>query len=234
MSDKNTLPNPYGREKLDLSSVSISAANKEWFARDVQAKNHTATHWDQTYNLTNHTCSRWARMYMKNGFIAETGRPHVFGTADKKELKVMIEQGHYDTRTSEFNKKAQDLSLHRQMTTFKRSDLHTSIPSVSTMKRLDAELGLKNANAEKTTMARAKAISDIRNLASFAAANHFMVPVINVNLIINADATQCRTSGESTNHVQVKVVKGRNSNIDPMKVLPDKNECLTAFLSNII
>ena len=100
------------------------------------------------------------------------------------------------------------------------------------MKRIDAELDHKNANAEKTTMAiseRAKAIPDIQNLASFAAANHFMVPMINVNLIINADATQCRRSGESTNHVQVKVVKGRNSNIDPMKVLPGKNEYLTAF-----
>jgi len=94
---------------------------------------------------------------------------------------------------------AQDLSLNRIIFTFKRSVLYTSIPGVSTMKRLDAELCIKNANAEKTTMARAKAVSDIRNLASFAAANHFMVPMINVNLIINADATQCRTSGESTN-----------------------------------
>ena len=59
---------------------------------------------------------------MKSGFIAENGRPHVFGKADKKKLKVMIDQVHYDTRTSEFNKKAQDLSLKRQITTFKRSD----------------------------------------------------------------------------------------------------------------
>ena len=34
-------------------------------------------------------------MYMKSEFIAETGRPHVFGKTDKKKLKVMLEQGHY-------------------------------------------------------------------------------------------------------------------------------------------
>ena len=47
--------------------------------------------------------------------------------------------------------------------------------------------------------------------------------------MINADATQCRTSGEITRKVRVKVNKGRNSSIDPMKVLPVKNESLTAF-----
>jgi hypothetical protein len=84
--------------------------------------------------------------------------------------------------------------------------------SVSVLKRLDTELGLKTANAEKTTMVRAKTISDIRNLATFAAANHFMVPMTSFNLIINGDAAQCRTSGESTAKVQVKVVKSRISN----------------------
>ena len=97
------------------------------------------------------------------------------------------------------------------------------------MKRLDKELGLKDANVEKTTIARANAISDIRNLASFAAANHLMVPITNFNLIINVDATQCKTSGESTQKVEVKVKKGRNTNHDPLKVLPGENESLTSL-----
>ena len=77
------------------------------------------------------------------------------------------------------------------------------------MKRLDEELGLKVANAEKTTAAHAMAISDIRNLASFAAANHLMIPMTNVNRITNTDATQCQTSGESTQKVRVKVFNDR-------------------------
>jgi hypothetical protein len=64
---------------------------------------------------------------------------------------------------------------------------------------------------------------------AFAAANHLMVPIINFNLIINADATQCKTSGESTQKVEVKVEKGRNTNHDPLKVLPGENESLTSL-----
>ena len=229
MSYKNTLPNPYGREKLDLSNAFIPAANKEWFARDILAKNHTGVYWDKMYNLAPDSSSRWSRLYKTNGFISEPGRPPIFHTKDKNELKVMVQRGDYDTRTVDFNLKAQELAVNRQVNTFKREKYDTTIPSVSVMKRLDVELGLKNANAEKTTIARANAISDIRNLASFAAATHFMVPTTNLNLMINADATQCRTSGEITRKVRVKVNKGRNSSIDPMKVLPVKNESLTAF-----
>jgi hypothetical protein len=100
MSCKNILPNPYGRERLDLSLVFIPAANIEWFARDVMAEKHSAAHWEKTYNLKPDTCSRWARMYVKNGFIAERGRPRKFSVADKKELKAMVDQRDYDTRTT--------------------------------------------------------------------------------------------------------------------------------------
>jgi hypothetical protein len=52
----------------------------------------------------------------------------------------------------------------------------------------------KTRMLQKTTLARAAAISDIRNLATFTAANHAMVPITNHNLIIFADANQCQTS----------------------------------------
>ena len=59
------------------------------------------------------------------------------------------------------------------------------------LKRLDYELRHKDANAGKTPIARANAISRIQNLASFVSY------VTNFNLIINVDATRCKTSGES-------------------------------------
>ena len=71
------------------------------------------------------------------------------------------------------------------------------------MKRLDEELGLKDA--EKTTAADAMAISDIRNFVFFAAAHHLMVPMTNFYLIRNADETQCQTRYESILKVRVKV-----------------------------
>lgn len=100
---------------------------------------------------------------------------------------------------------------------------------ITTLRRLDDELGFVNKNAEKTTLARAAAVSDIRNLATFIAANHYMVPITNSNLIMNADATQCLTSGEAKRKVKVKVLKGRNTSDDPLKVLPTDKDSLTAF-----
>ena len=63
-------------------------------------------------------------------------------------------------------------------------------------------------------MARANSILDIRNLA---AATHFMVPMTNYNLIINVDATQCRTSGEITK--KVRVVEYRYTQTDSTVIL---------------
>ena len=48
---KNQLPNPYGRKSVDLSGVHIPPTHKEWFARDILARNHTGVHWDTTYIL---------------------------------------------------------------------------------------------------------------------------------------------------------------------------------------
>jgi hypothetical protein len=225
----NLLPNPYGRKKLDLSSVNIPTANKEWFAKDIISKNHSGAHWDRTYNLPKCCSSTWARNYLKRGFIGENGRPTLFADKEKKSLMTMLNETVYDTRSKDFQEKAIELSIQRQRQVLHKSSNEITIPSITTMKRLDEDLGLDDRKAEKTTLARARAISDIRNLASFIAANHCMIPKTNVNLIINADATQCKTSGESTKKIKVKVAKGRNTSIDPLKVLPAENESLTAF-----
>ena len=39
MYAKNQLPNPYGRQSVDLSGIHIPAAHKEWFARDILSEN---------------------------------------------------------------------------------------------------------------------------------------------------------------------------------------------------
>ena len=90
MLTKNTLPNPYGRQRLDLSSSVISTSNKEWFARDTLAKNNTGVHWDRTYNFPRNTGAGWKRIYEEKGFILEPGRPPTFSESNKKELKIMI------------------------------------------------------------------------------------------------------------------------------------------------
>ena len=123
MLTKNTLPNPYGRQRLDLSSSVIPTSNKEWFARDILAKNHTGVHWDRTYNFPRNTCAGSKRIYEEKGFILEPGRPPTFSESNKKELKIMIEHNDYDTRTSAFNEKAQELAIDRQVNTLKNLEV---------------------------------------------------------------------------------------------------------------
>lgn len=132
-------------------------------------------------------------------------------------------------RTTEFKEKAIKLSTDRQVEELKKDPMDVSVPSASTLRRLDKELGLKNKNAEKGTIARALAISGIRNLATFVAANHYMGPITNNNLIINADATQCQTSGEAKKKTKVKVSSGRNTSVDPLKVSSTETESLPCY-----
>ena len=84
MYAKNQLPNPYGRQSVDLSGIHIPAAHKEWFARDVLARNHTGVHWDTTYNLPKNTTAGWSRIYKSTGHILEPGRPAVFAEKEKR------------------------------------------------------------------------------------------------------------------------------------------------------
>ena len=87
-------------------------------------------------------------------------------------------------------------------------------------------MNLSNKNAERHTLARAAAESDIRNLVSFAAANHWMISHCNHKLFINADATQFQVGGSLKQTMKVKAYNGRTR---PDKVLPSENENLTSY-----
>ena len=83
--------------------------------------------------------------------ILDLDSPATFAKNEKRELKLMVDK---NRPINILNKNA--------------IDMITSCKAV--LKRLDYELGHKDANAGKTTIARANAISRIQSLASFAAA----------------------------------------------------------------
>ena len=91
----------------------------------------------------------------------------------------------------------------------KNTGWQTKTVSIKYLNNIKSSIGFKNGNAERTmsneeiTIARAKAISDIRNIASFAAANHYIVPKVNYKLVINADATQFQLGGDSKRKTKV-------------------------------
>ena len=95
----------------------------------------------------------------------------------------------------------------------KNTGWQTKTVSMKYLNNIKSSIGFKNGNAERTmsneeititiARAKAKAISDIRNIASFAAANHYIVPKVNYKLVINADATQFQLGGDSKRKTKV-------------------------------
>jgi superfamily II DNA or RNA helicase len=73
-----------------------------------------------------------------------------------------------------------------------------------TIGRIEAKLDIRTGVAEETTEARAKALEDIRNMISFAAAYHYIVSKVHPTLIINADATQLNVFSNIMNKPKVK------------------------------
>ena len=84
MYPKNHLPDPCGGETVvDLSVIYIPAASKEWFARDILAKN-IGVHWDNVYNLHKNITAGWSMIFKSVGHILEPGRPALFSEKEKK------------------------------------------------------------------------------------------------------------------------------------------------------
>ena len=80
----------------------------------------------------------------------------------------------------------------------------TLLPSPRTPKRLDTKLGLRNAHAETTTVARANACLSIRNTVSFAVMNKLMSTVVPPQLQLNVDSTQCCVGSKDNGRIVVK------------------------------
>ena len=77
-------------------------------------------------------------------------------------------------------------------------------PCRQTLFRTEKRLSIGSGIAEETTNARAVATRSIWNAVSFAAMNIAMVPLVNVHLICNLDATQFAVGDSKGGRVEVK------------------------------
>jgi hypothetical protein len=221
--------NPFGRSRLSLKTSDLTIDQKVWLGMDVLEGKHSGAYWDARYNLPKNTVKNWANKLRDHGVILKQGRPSRLSTKEINILHEYIDNGDYDMPTKSFNDLADDLAHERAC-----NDLKRPLPSSYTLPRtnrreLDKKMNLSNKNAERHTLARAAAESDIRNLVSFAAANHWMTSNCNHKLYINADATQFQFGGCLKQTTKVKAYNGRNANTHPYKVLPSENENLTSF-----
>ena len=136
-------------------------------------------------------------------------------------LSECVGSGEYQVRSSDFLKHAQK---YCQETSQRRNRVvpDTLLPSPRTLKRLDTRLGLRNAHAEATTVARANACSSVRNAVSFAVMNKLVSTVVPPQLQLNVDGTQFRVGSKDNGRIVVKYrerVDGK-----ALKVLPENGD----------
>jgi hypothetical protein len=221
--------NPFGRSRKALNTSTITIDQKEWLGRDVFEGKHSGAYWDARYQLPKNTVKTWANTLKEHGVILPQGRPPRLSTKEINLLHESIDKSNFDMSKKSFDDLADDLARKRA-----ENDLKRPLPSTYSLpktnrRELDKVMNLSDKNAERHTQARAASESDVRNLVSFAAANHWMINNVNKNLYINADATQFQVGGSLKQNKRVKAYKGRNSNLHPYKVLPSKDENLTCF-----
>lgn len=124
---------------------------------------------------------------MSNGRFP--GRKRLLSESDVEKMKTMIEQrGAYAVNTSDFEGLVNKLAAEN---VGKNSGgKRTAKPlSPDTISRILKGNNLKIVNGEETTDARAKAVADIRNAASFAAAQSLMAKLVPSPLFVNVDGT---------------------------------------------
>lgn len=225
----NHTPCPFGRTRPDLSNQVIDTETKKWVARDIIEGPRSGVYWDNFLNLAKGRSASWAKILKDTGDIKNHGRPSIFASNDVKELDNMVQQGNYDTTKKEWLNKATELARDRLID--QHNDLTSSsyVPSRWTIKRTMNQIEVHQSNADKTTIARANAMSDIRNVVTYLAGNHAMMGLVNYNLMINSDATQFSTGGSANSKVEVIVKDGRNTSTHPLKVETSPGEVLTCL-----
>jgi hypothetical protein len=189
-------PNPLGREHYDFRGKEVPMEVKEFIAKDVIAKNNSGTYWDNRYNFPRNSSCDWARQLRKRGHLLPQGGQFYIPSEGFDELEEMVKDTHHNVRTEAYDKRMDQIAKDHVKDHLGRDLPDDYSYSRRSKKRVDEYLGTTNQNAERDTKARAAAVSDIRNLASFAAANHFMHSIANTNLFINSDATTIQVGGD--------------------------------------
>jgi hypothetical protein len=95
-------------------------------------------------------------------------------------------------------------------------------------------MNVKLDYTEQTTDARAIATANKFNTVSVAVAHYLMMPLTNPHIAIHADGTSFKTGGALTDEIQVIYdPEEQRAWGAPLKVLPVKGSCLTAYFVKI-
>ena len=171
------------------------------------------------------TIRSWKRATEKGVVLSDGssgGAPKLLNDADRQILmKMVTKPSAYGVSAADYVDQALKLARKNVRSRGRQANTLTKI-SKRTLERLDLDMGLVIKNAEQTTIARARAVADIRNTASFIAAQLLMGSGTHPSLIVNIDATSFTVGRDTTATTQIVLVEGEKQT-KPRKAMPEDN-----------
>jgi transposase-like protein len=192
------------KKKHDYSKKVFSTEQKEAIAKMASASRGGIKKVAEKYNISFFSVKKFVRC-VKDGIRMKSkgGRPSRLEKEDKEIIVAKMKESTFHMSTESFTKLVNDVA--------KESHIKRGMPICSfkplskrVIKRLEDELKIHTGKAEVVTDARAKAVADIRNAISFAAANAYMDGIVEPPLKINGDATQFKIISGNNGDVQVQ------------------------------
>ena len=225
------LINPFGRRAVKLNAADLTISQKQWFVNEVIHYEVTYKYLTDRYGLHESYVKGLVYKHKNNKIMhCAAGRPEILGAAELENVKQQVSAGVHNMNRSEFGKILQAELVAKR--TKETGVAECSIPQMSrrTTNRNIRKMGLKLGYAEQTTDARAVATANKYNAVSVAVAHHLVMPLTNPDIAVNVDGTSYHTGGALTDKIQViydpEEQKARGG---PLKVLPVKGSCLTAY-----
>ena len=154
----------------------------------------------------------------------------MLGSLELAKVKAEVSAGIHNMNRDEFTKILQAELVAK--VTKETGVAECSIRPISrrTITLKIEKMKLKLGYAEQTTDARAVATANKYNAVSVAVAHHLMMPLMNAHIAINADGTSYQTGGALTDKIHVIYdPEEQRARGGPLKVLPVKGSCLTAY-----
>lgn len=221
---------PWPKDKCEKGKVIVTDRMKYWPAKEIAAGRETATYYRDKYGMNPRVVNNWVSRHRRgHGFSSSNGRPLILSSYMKKCLAAESVDSVYNMTKADFEAKVKQYAIQ---TIQERRDICESqipVPSSRTIGRLKEELDIHEGKADSTTAARDVACSDVRNMVSFAAAQHMMMPIVDNRLIINLDATQF-TVGDKKGRDTVMYRGKRSDQKGPLKAAPDESaKGITSF-----
>ena len=223
--------NPFGRRAVNLRSKALSNSEKLWFIYEVIHYGVPYKYLTDRYGLGESYLKGLVFKYKNKKIMrSNVGRPDVLGSKELEKVKAEVSAGVHNMNRDEFSKILQAELVAKVTKETGVAECSIRPMPRRTVSRNIERMKLKLGYAEQTTDARAVATANKYNAVSVAVAHHLMMPLTNAHIAINADGTSYQTGGALTDKIQVIYdPEEQRARGGPLKVLPVKGSCLTAY-----